>query len=249
MQLTPRAKRMIDLAYEEARSLSNNYIGTEHLLLGLIREEDDWSQGEQAGATPGQGVLEILADGWGFLRRRADLTPSSDDIYVSQSQIQRFALKSGDWVSGKVRPPQEDAQYYGLLRVEAKNEEDLASAYFDDRGGGVLIQLGATLDRARREVQAMQEQELTLMQRVQAEFVRAVERGTVLSPEMRALINVLTVQDVGRLADAIMPHLALGADDQQALKETKTHTDRLEKLSELLKTAAVQLDGPNEQET
>src|SRR5947209_11392616 len=76
MQLTPRAKRMIDLAYEEARSLSNNYIGTEHLLLGLIREEDDWAQAEQEGLTLRQGVLEILPAGWGFLRRGGDAASS-----------------------------------------------------------------------------------------------------------------------------------------------------------------------------
>jgi hypothetical protein len=244
MHLTPRAKRMIDLAYEEARSLSNNYIGTEHLLLGLIREEDDWAQGEQAGATPGQGVLEILPDGWGFLRRRADLAPSSDDIYVSQSQIQRFALKAGDRVSGKVRPPQERDKYYGLLRIETKNEEDLASAYFDDRGGGVLIQLGATLDRTRREVQAMQEVEKTLLQRVKEQFLQAVERGTNFPPEVRALIEVLTLQDAGRLADAITPYLTLKPEEQQALQGTKTHTDRLEKLSELLNTRMVRLEKP-----
>src|SRR6478672_8762327 len=68
----------------------------------------------------GQGVLEILPDGWGFLRHD-NFTPAPDDIYVSQSQIKRFGLKTGDWVSGQVRPPKENEKYYGLLRVEAVN--------------------------------------------------------------------------------------------------------------------------------
>jgi hypothetical protein len=241
MQLTPRAKRMIDLAYEEARNLSNNYIGTEHLLLGLILEEEDWMQGEQPGVTLGEGVLEILPEGWGFLRRRDDLAPSPDDIYVSQAQIQRFALKAGARVSGQVRAPKEGEKYHGLIRVEWKNEADIQSADLDDPGGRVLIQLGATLERTRGEVQAMQEGEKTLIQRVKEQFLQAVERGTNLSPEVKALIAVLTLQDAGRLADALTPYLALKQEEQQALQETKTHTDRLEKLSELLKTAPVRL--------
>jgi hypothetical protein len=242
-QLTPRAKRMVDLAYEEARNLSNNYIGTEHLLLGLIREEVDRAQAEQEGLPVGQGVLEILPDGWGFVRRREDRVPSSDDIYLSQSQIKRFALEAGDHVSGRVRPPKEGETYYGMVRIEAKNQADVESGNFDDRGGHVLIQLGATLERTRLEVQAMQEAELTLIQRVKDQFVRAVERGTDLSPEVRALINVLTLQDAGRLADAVTPYLALKPEEQQALQEAKAHTDRLEKLSELLKAEKVSLSG------
>jgi transcription termination factor Rho len=76
---------------------------------------------EQSGLIFGQGVLEILPDGWGFLRHD-NFTPAPDDIYVSQSQIKRFGLKTGDWVSGQVRPPKENEKYYGLLRVEAVNQ-------------------------------------------------------------------------------------------------------------------------------
>lgn len=76
---------------------------------------------EQSGLIYGQGVLEILSDGWGFLRHD-NLDPAPDDIYVSQSQIKRFGLKTGDWVSGQVRPPKENEKYYGLLRVEAVNQ-------------------------------------------------------------------------------------------------------------------------------
>jgi len=67
------------------------------------------------------GVLEILPDGWGFLRRHPNLQSASEDVYVSQSQIKRFGLRTGDLVFGVARPPKEGEKYYGLLRVEAIN--------------------------------------------------------------------------------------------------------------------------------
>jgi len=67
-----------------------------------------------------QGVLEILPDGWGFLRSN-NFDPNSHDIYVAQAQIKRFGLKTGDTVSGVVRPPKDTEKYYGLLRVESVN--------------------------------------------------------------------------------------------------------------------------------
>src|SRR5436305_8553433 len=84
-------------------------------------------QAENSGLIYGQGVLEILPDGWGFLRHD-NFAPAPDDIYVSQSQIKRFGLKTGDWVSGQVRPPKENEKYYGLLRVEAVNGMDPETA-------------------------------------------------------------------------------------------------------------------------
>jgi transcription termination factor Rho len=67
-----------------------------------------------------QGVLEILPDGWGFLRHN-NFDSSSQDIYVAQAQIKRFGLKTGDTVTGQVRPPKDTERYYGLLRVETVN--------------------------------------------------------------------------------------------------------------------------------
>jgi len=78
------------------------------------------AQTEQNGLIFGEGILEILPEGYGFLRRNG-YTPSPDDIYVSQSQIKRFGLRTGDRISGQVRPPKENEKYYGLLRVEAIN--------------------------------------------------------------------------------------------------------------------------------
>lgn len=70
-----------------------------------------------------EGLLDILHEGFGFLRP-AFYFPSRDDIYVSPSQIRRFDLRTGDLVSGQVRPPKDSERYYGLLRIEAINGED-----------------------------------------------------------------------------------------------------------------------------
>lgn len=75
---------------------------------------------EQNGVIYAQGVLEILPDGYGFLRT-TNYLPSSDDIYISQTQIRRFGLYSGDTISGQVRPPKEGERYFSLLRIEYIN--------------------------------------------------------------------------------------------------------------------------------
>ncbi|MEK7355225.1 MAG: Rho termination factor N-terminal domain-containing protein, partial [Bdellovibrionota bacterium] len=72
----------------------------------------------------GNGVLEILPDGYGFLRSPDyNYLPGPDDIYVSPSQIRRFGLRTGDTVSGTVRPPKEGERYFALLKVETLNHE------------------------------------------------------------------------------------------------------------------------------
>ena len=72
----------------------------------------------------GEGVLEVLPDGFGFLRSpNYNYLPSPDDIYVSPSQIRRFCLRTGDTVSGQVRPPKEGEKYFALLKVEAINHQ------------------------------------------------------------------------------------------------------------------------------
>lgn len=81
------------------------------------------SQAEEQGLIFGGGVLEIVQDGIGFLRSD-HLLPGPEDVYVSQSQIRRFALRTGDMVIGQVRPPKESEKYYSLLRVEAINGLD-----------------------------------------------------------------------------------------------------------------------------
>ena len=83
------------------------------------------SQAVQSGLMFGEGVLEILEDGFGFLRSpNYNYLPSPDDIYVSPSQIRRFNLRTGDIVSGLIRPPKEGERYFALLKVELVNFED-----------------------------------------------------------------------------------------------------------------------------
>jgi transcription termination factor Rho len=79
----------------------------------------------QSGLMYGEGVLEVLPDGYGFLRNTDyNYLSSSDDIYVSPSQIRRFGLRTGNIVSGQIRPPKDSEKYFALLRVEAINFED-----------------------------------------------------------------------------------------------------------------------------
>jgi len=77
-----------------------------------------------SGLMYGEGVLEVLPDGYGFLRNtQYNYLSSSDDIYVSPSQVRRFGLRTGHVVSGQIRPPKESEKYFALLRVEAINYE------------------------------------------------------------------------------------------------------------------------------
>ncbi|MFH1239396.1 MAG: Rho termination factor N-terminal domain-containing protein, partial [bacterium] len=80
------------------------------------------AQTEKNGLIFDEGVLEILPDGFGFLRSpNYNYLAGPDDIYVSPSQIRRFDLRKGDTISGQVRPPKEGERYFALLRVEAVN--------------------------------------------------------------------------------------------------------------------------------
>ncbi len=92
---------------------------------------------QKTGNVFGEGVLEILPDGFGFLRSPDySYLPGPDDIYVSPSQIRRFNLRTGDLVSGHIRPPKEAERYFALLKVEAVNhespDESVSRAFFDN---------------------------------------------------------------------------------------------------------------------
>src|SRR5882724_8331322 len=72
----------------------------------------------------GEGVVEVLQDGFGFLRApEYNYLPGADDIYVSPSQIRKFGLRTGDTVSGQIRPPKEGERYFALIKAEAINFE------------------------------------------------------------------------------------------------------------------------------
>ena len=82
------------------------------------------AQTEKSGLIFSEGVLEILADGFGFLRSPDyNYLPGPDDIYVSPSQIRKFDLRTGDTISGQIRPPKEGERYFALIKVEAINFE------------------------------------------------------------------------------------------------------------------------------
>jgi len=83
------------------------------------------AQAEKEGLMFGEGVLEILSEGFGFLRSpNYNYLPCPDDIYISPSQIRKFELRTGDTVSGQIRPPKEGEKYFALLKVEAVNFEN-----------------------------------------------------------------------------------------------------------------------------
>ncbi|MCS7215076.1 MAG: transcription termination factor Rho [Thermodesulfovibrio sp.] len=95
------------------------------------------SQIEKIGTVYGAGVLEILPEGFGFLRSPDySYLPSPDDIYVSPSQIRKFGLRTGDLVTGQIRPPKENERYFALLKVETVNgkpvEESIIRPLFDN---------------------------------------------------------------------------------------------------------------------
>lgn len=112
--------------YELARKYQVSYyskLTKKELIFSILK-----ARAEQEGFFFMEGVLDIIqSEGFGFLRP-INYTPSSEDIYISASQIRRFDLRNGDKVSGKVRPPKENERYFGLLHVEAVNGEDPETA-------------------------------------------------------------------------------------------------------------------------
>ncbi|MGI6551787.1 MAG: transcription termination factor Rho [Clostridia bacterium] len=114
------SKTMVEL-YAMARELGlqgYSKLRKQELIFELLKKLT-----EKDGHLMARGTLEILPDGYGFLRPFAYL-PSEDDIYVSPSQIRRFDLRTGDLVSGLVRPPKEGEKYFALLRVQKVNDLD-----------------------------------------------------------------------------------------------------------------------------
>jgi len=119
---TLKSKKIVDLLQiaKEYKLSGVNDLRKQELIYQILE-----AQTKKDGLTFSQGVLEVLSDGYGFLRS-ADYNylPSPDDIYVSPSQIKRFSLRTGDHVSGQVRPPKEGERFFALLRVEAVNGKD-----------------------------------------------------------------------------------------------------------------------------
>lgn len=111
-------KELYNLA-KEYKLVNYSKLTKKELIFAILK-----TRAEQEGFFFMEGVLEIIqSEGFGFLRP-INYSPSSQDIYISASQIRRFDLRNGDKVSGKVRPPKENERYFGLLQVEAVNGED-----------------------------------------------------------------------------------------------------------------------------
>lgn len=118
LELSELEKKSIEELEEIAKSLGieDGYSKRQELVVQILT-----ATAESSGLIFDQGVLEILPDGWGFLRH-SNFAPAASDVYVSQSQIKRFGLRTGDRVSGQVRPPKDSEKYYSLLRVQGVNE-------------------------------------------------------------------------------------------------------------------------------
>ena len=112
---TKNKEELLALAKEMGISSPTN-LKKQDIIMRLLEEH-----AKQQGHIFCSGILEIMSDGYGFLRQNT-LLPSSKDIYVSQSQIRRFGLRTGDMVAGQGRQPKSGEKYYSLLRVEAIND-------------------------------------------------------------------------------------------------------------------------------
>jgi transcription termination factor Rho len=109
------------LAFAEAHNVENaNSLRTQDMMFAILKQ-----LAEDNVEITGVGVLEILQDGFGFLRSpESNYLPGPDDIYVSPSQVRRFALRTGDTVEGEIRAPKEGERYFALLRVKSINFEE-----------------------------------------------------------------------------------------------------------------------------
>jgi len=122
MNLSELKKRKMDELKTIAHEYNIDYAGLkkQELIFAILQHE-----AENNGYIFGESTLEVLSDGFGFLRSPDySYLPGLDDIYVSPSQIRRFNLRTGDIVSGQIRQPKENERYFALLKVEAINHED-----------------------------------------------------------------------------------------------------------------------------
>src|SRR5919204_2439353 len=150
------------------------------LIFKLLR-----TKAEREGLIFGGGVLEIIQDGIGFLRSD-HLLPGPDDVYVSQSQIRRFGLRTGDMVIGQVRPPKDTEKYYGLLRVETVNGQDPETA----KNRPTFEQLTPIFPNRRYQLETKQNLLTTRLLDLIAPIGRG-QRGLIVSPPKAGKTPVL----------------------------------------------------------
>jgi transcription termination factor Rho len=118
-QLVRLAKKLgVRNIFEEG---SEEMIEREELISKIVKASESDQEQEELEAG---GILDVMNDGYGFLRQNGMASPGKKDVYVSQSQIRRFSLRTGDLVTGIVRPPKDGEKYFGLIRVDKVNETD-----------------------------------------------------------------------------------------------------------------------------
>lgn len=116
------AKELLDLAHDEGLDVVPN-LGKSELVFAILQHRF-----ERSGLGWAEGVLDVLPDGFGFLRSiRNDFEPGPDDVYVSPSQVRRLNLKSGHRLAGPVRPPRRGENFFALLHVDSVNGGDIAT--------------------------------------------------------------------------------------------------------------------------
>ncbi|MFP3035730.1 MAG: transcription termination factor Rho [Wolbachia sp.] len=119
------AEELLDLA--EERKISTNGKGNgrmlkQEMIFSLMKK-----MSEEGGTTTGSGIVEILPDGFGFLRSAsANYAPSTDDVYISNGQIKKFNLRTGDMVCGEIRPPSDKERYFTLTKVQSINSTEVS---------------------------------------------------------------------------------------------------------------------------
>ncbi len=150
------------------------------LIVRLLRDKAEKQGHELRG-----GVLDIVDEGIGFLRSDHYL-PGADDIYVSQTQIRRFMLRTGDMVIGQVRPPKDSEKYYGLLRVEAVNGIDPETA----KGRPIFEQLTPIFPEVRYNLETDSRVLSTRLLNLIAPVGKG-QRGLIVSPPKAGKTTVL----------------------------------------------------------
>jgi transcription termination factor Rho len=164
----------------EANIAGFSKLKKQDLILRLLRDKAEKQGHELRG-----GVLEIIDEGIGFLRSDHYL-PGPDDIYVSQTQIRRFNLRTGDMVIGQVRPPKDSEKYYGLLRVEAVNGLDPEAA----KNRPVFEQLTPIFPTVRYNLETNPRILSTRLINLTAPIGRG-QRGMIVSPPKAGKTTVL----------------------------------------------------------
>ena len=161
------------------------------------------AQTEKSGLIFSEGVLECLPDGFGFLRAPDyNYLPGPDDIYVSPSQIRKFDLRTGDTISGQIRPPKEGERYFALIKVEAINfesPEDSRSKIFFDNLTPLYPEERVRLETSRENISARVLDLLTPVGKGQ--------RGLVVSPPRTG--KTMLLQTIANSVTANHPEITL----------------------------------------